>query len=111
MSFNSFLVKAFDALGPVRRIAVCEGDSLPPVLPWRGLILARDDGEDWSVGFHCPCGCRRRIELLLVAEARPRWDLTEDKKGRPTLSPSVWLKDGCRSHFWLRGGRIEWAKG
>ncbi|WP_245270056.1 DUF6527 family protein [Nitrobacter hamburgensis] len=58
----------------------------------------------------CPCGCGRRIELLLLAEARPRWSLTIDSRRRPTLVPSIWLEGECRSHFWVKQGRIVWAE-
>lgn len=96
-------------LGPRRRLRIIGGDSLPSCMPRRDVVLARDDGEDWCVGMRCPCGCGHMIELLVVAEAKPRWDVTVDAKGRPTLSPSVWLQKGCRSHFWLRNGRIHWC--
>lgn len=96
-------------LGPCRGLLIIDGDSLPPQLPKRDLVLARDDGEDWCVGMRCPCGCGHVIELLIVAEAKPRWDVSVDAKGRPTLTPSVWLKKGCRSHFWIRGGRVHWC--
>ena len=87
-----------------------DGDSLPDRLPARDLVLARDDDEDWCVGFRCPCGCWRTIEMLVIPEANPRWDLSLDAKGRPSLRPSVWLQTGCRSHFWVRGGRIAWCE-
>ena len=96
-------------LGPRRRLCVIEGDSLPSRMPWRDVVLARDDGEDWCVGMRCPCGCGHVIELLVVAEAKPRWEVAVDAKGRPTLSPSVWLQKGCRSHFWIRNGRVHWC--
>lgn len=92
-----------------RNLKVVAGDSLPKELPSRNLILAREADEDWSVGFLCPCGCGRRVELLLVEEAKPRWRLDMDEKGRPTLTPSVWLRGGCKSHFFLRKGRITWC--
>lgn len=72
-------------------------------------MLAREDGEDWCVGMRCPCGCGYVIELLVVAEARPRWDVKVDANGLPTLTPSVWLQKGCRSHFWIREGRTIWC--
>jgi hypothetical protein len=97
------------AVAPSRKLRVIEGDSLPEKLPRRDFILAREDGEDWCVGFHCPCGCGRRIELLVIPQARPRWDVQADSKKRVTLQPSVWLRDGCRSHFFVRHGRIEWC--
>ncbi|HTH10805.1 MAG TPA: DUF6527 family protein [Acidovorax sp.] len=59
--------------------------------------------------MRCPCGCGRKIELLLIKEAAPRWDLDLDQKGRPSLTPSVWLRDGCQSHFWIRKGKVRWC--
>lgn len=96
-------------VSPRRHLHIVEGDSLPVRLPKRDLVLARDDGEDWCVGMRCPCGCGYAIELLVVAEGMPRWDVTVDENGVPTLKPSVWLKKGCRSHFWVRDGRIHWC--
>jgi hypothetical protein len=94
---------------PRRRLIVVEGDSLPGRMPRRHLVLAREYGEDWCVGMHCPCRCGAIIELLVIKEANPRWDIVTDGKGHPYLSPSVWRKTGCRSHFWVRRGRIEWC--
>jgi Family of unknown function (DUF6527) len=104
-----WLRRLWDRLGPPRHLRVVADDSLPPTLPRRDLVLARDDGEDWCVGFRCPCGCGQVIELLVIPEAKPRWDLRVDANGAPTLVPSVWLQRGCRSHFWLRNGRVEWC--
>lgn len=95
---------------PARKLQIVEGDSLPAVLPYRDITLAREGGEDWCVGMRCPCGCGQIIELLLVQEASPRWSLKIGVYGLPTLAPSVWLQTGCRAHFWLRGGRVEWCE-
>lgn len=104
------LERRLATLVPPRRLEIISGDTLPDKLPRRALVLARDDGEDWCVGFRCPCGCGRKIELLLIKEARPRWDLTIDARRRPTLKPSVWLDTGCGSHFWIRNGRVQWCE-
>lgn len=101
--------RAWERIAPPRKLQVFEGDSLPQRLPRRDLVLARDGQEDWSVGMRCPCGCARRIELLVIPEAKPRWNLETDARGTATLSPSVWLKDGCRSHFRVRSGRVNWC--
>jgi hypothetical protein len=95
---------------PARRLRIVPGDSLPKRLPWRDVVLARDADEDWCIGMRCPCGCGSTIELLLIREAAPRWDVSIDAGDLPTLKPSVWRQTGCRSHFWLRGGRIEWCE-
>ena len=104
------IARAVDSWLPARRLVKVEGDTLPRTLPARNVVLAHDDGEDWVVGFRCPCFCGRVVELLVVPEARPRWDCVTDPKGRPTLTPSVWLRDGCKSHFFIRRGRVHWAR-
>lgn len=98
-----------DNYGPARKIRIICSDSLPSKLPYRDLVLAREDGEDWCVGMSCPCGCGDIIELLIVAEANPRWDVKVDEKQRPTLLPSIWRTSRCGAHFWIRNGRVAWA--
>lgn len=96
------------SVSPRRSVRIFEGDALPDKLPRRDLVLVRDDGDDWSVGLLCPCGCGTRLEMMVLKGVRPRWDVTIDRQGRPTLHPSVWLRTGCRSHFWIRQGKIVW---
>lgn len=91
-------------------LPVCKvGDLLPDALPRGKMVRMVDKGRDWSVGFTCPCGCAEPIELLLQASFDPHWLLREDAIGRPTLTPSVWRNEGCRSHFFVRRGRIIWV--
>jgi len=94
---------------PRRKVLIREGDTLPAVMPKLDLILLQDEGENWSVGFQCPCGCGDVIELLLLPNVKPRWDIKVDSRGYPTLSPSVWKTTGCKSHFWVQDGRIVWV--
>lgn len=97
------------ALSPARSLRIVDSDELPQRLPRRDLVLAREDGEDWCVGLKCPCGCGQRLEMMVLKDVRPRWDVRVDSRGRPTLHPSVWLREGCRSHFWVRSGKIVWC--
>ena len=96
-------------LTPRRQLVIIDGDTLPAELPERDLVLARDDGEDWSIGMTCPCGCGERLELMLLANVKPRWSVAVDATQLPSLHPSVWLQSGCRSHFWLRAGKVYWC--
>lgn len=91
------------------RIVRVDGDEMPKALPARTLVVLDDEGEPWSAGMKCPCGCGRVLEVMLLAEVKPRWDVEVDARGRPSLRPSVWVADGCRSHFWLRSGRVHWC--
>lgn len=109
MILVGWIRRLWDRYGPARKLMIVEGDELPPRLPSRDLVLVRDDGEDWSVGFQCPCGCSETIELIVLDGAKPRWDIKIDAARRPTLHPSVWRQRGCRSHFWVRQGRIHWC--
>jgi hypothetical protein len=103
-----WMLKLFEFLLPARRLIIIDGDTPSEKVPWRNLVLAREDGEDWAVAFKCPCGCGKRLELLLVKEAKPNWSLTFNGDS-PTLHPSVWLKSGCKSHFWVKKGKVIWC--
>ncbi len=94
---------------PYRSLLVIAGDGLASSPPTRDLVLLTEDGEPWSVVMMCPCGCGQRVELPLLQEASPRWNLQVDKLKRPTLHPSVWLRDGCRSHYFIRSGKVVWV--
>lgn len=98
-----------DWLTPRRKVNIWTGDILPAVLPARDLVLLEDNGENWSVGFRCPCGCGDVIELFLLPEVKPRWDIEIDARRHPSLSLSVWKATGCKSHFWVKQGKIIWV--
>jgi hypothetical protein len=97
------------ALTPRRSLVVVEGDMLPNRLPLWNLVTARDGDEEWSVGLRCPCGCGQRLEMMLLKGVKPRWDISVNPKGHVSLHPSVWLREGCRSHFWVKAGKIVWC--
>jgi hypothetical protein len=62
---------------------------------------------EFSTTSHlCCCGCGSRVVLPLHPTA---WRLTYDGKAI-SMSPSVgsWTFP-CRSHYWIRANRIEWA--
>ncbi|TIU41893.1 MAG: hypothetical protein E5W28_01815, partial [Mesorhizobium sp.] len=92
-----------------RKVVFYESDELPKELPDFDIAVAREGGQLWVAGMLCPCGCQRRVELMLLNEVRPRWRLRVDDGNHPTLSPSVWLAEGCRSHFWITRGQIHWC--
>lgn len=97
-------------LAPRRSLKIVEGDMLPSKLPRRNLVMARDSGEEWSIGMRCPCGCGQRLEMMLLKGVKPRWSASVDCRGHVTLHPSVWLQKGCKSHFWVRSGKIVWCE-
>lgn len=99
----------YDCFKPCLQVVQIEGDTLPKKFGRHKLIHLIDDGDSWSAGFYCPCGCGDVLEIALLYGVKPRWELTTDCKGRPTLYPSIWRKTGCQSHFWIRQGRVQWC--
>lgn len=65
-------------------------------------------GPKWAC-LMCPCGSREVVRLALGRDIHPVWSLHVDLLGRPTLSPSIWQRDGCRCHFWIQNGQIAWC--
>jgi hypothetical protein len=80
----------------------------PDLLVPNRLYAVGENGHLWHAVLLCPCGCGERISLNLLTDDTPCWTL-KNASGVPTLHPSVWRHVGCRSHFFLRGGRIEWC--
>jgi hypothetical protein len=82
---------------------------LPVQIPeWNIFIIADGICPD-SLAFKCPCGCDTTIFLNLLFDAKPRWKYYITKKGNISISPSVWRKVGCKSHFYIRESRISWC--
>jgi len=73
------------------------------------LYVIEDTGRPWAAAMACPCGCGAPLHMNLIPDAKPVWTLKIEADGAPTLAPSVWRRDGCHSHFFVRRGRIEWA--
>lgn len=80
-------------------------DALKPLT----IYLAGEDGHLWGAALLCPCGCGERIELNLLQQVRPCWTMESHVNGTVTLTPSVWRQKGCRSHFFIRVGRVDWC--
>lgn len=84
-------------------------EDLPDDLKPLKLYLAGDPKNPWAAAMLCPCRCGARIELNLLQAAKPCWRAEAHRDGTASLWPSVWRQKGCRSHFFLRQGQIEWC--
>lgn len=73
------------------------------------LYVIGENGHWWFAAVRCPCGCDAILHMNLLPDARPRWKLTLHYDKTATLHPSVWRTKDCRSHFFIRKGRIEWC--
>lgn len=101
------LAARFDRSPPLR---VVRADELLEHLLPAHLYVVGERGEDWFAAISCPCGRGATIDLNLVPPGRPFWRLTIHADGSPSLSPSVSRQVDCRAHFFVRGGRIVWAR-
>ncbi|WP_369412160.1 DUF6527 family protein [Acuticoccus yangtzensis] len=72
------------------------------------VLVVRDPSDKWAC-FPCPCGCGETTKLSLNPTRKPGWQIRIDRLNRPTISPSVRQTSGCLSHYWVRGGRVEWC--
>lgn len=90
------------------RLRTVHVEELPDRVEAATLYVLGEKHHVWSAALQCPCRCRAVIQLSLLPDAEPRWSLTTHGDGSVTLHPSIWRQKGCRSHFFIRRGRIEW---
>jgi hypothetical protein len=74
------------------------------------LYVTQQAGHPAFGAMACPCGCGETLNLRFFGERRPRWSVRWDRRRRPTVRPSVWRQSGCRSHFHLTAGRVDWCE-
>jgi hypothetical protein len=80
---------------------------VPASLPRHELVLiGAPDRLKWAL-FECPCGNGHRLVVNLDAVRTPKWTIALTP--RPTLSPSVDVRDRRRCHFLLQEGRVRWV--
>lgn len=84
-------------------------EELPDELDRKSVYLVGENNHLWFAAMLCPCGCGSVLQMGLMAAQRPRWTVVEHNDGTVSLHPSVWRIVGCKSHFWLRRGKINWC--
>ena len=85
-------------------------EALPSSLESETIYICGEDNQEWFVAFLCPCGCRETIQLSVLPNTKPKWELTKHIEGTISLHPSVWRTKGCKSHFFVQKGHIRWAE-
>lgn len=62
---------------------------------------------DYRSSVHlCPCGCGDKV-FLPIAETSAKdnhWGLIGN-----SFSPSIQKLTGCKSHYWIKNGLVQWA--
>lgn len=72
------------------------------------LIVGHENFPKWAL-LRCPCGCNEVLTLSLMGNYKPNWQFNLDEWHKVSLSPSVWKTDGCKSHFFIKHGKVVWA--
>lgn len=87
---------------------VCEAYDLPESIGKRTVFIIGNQENPWLLAFQCPCGCKNIIQLNLLYDVYPNWSYSINRK-KITVRPSIWRKHGCKSHFFLKNGKILWV--
>ena len=92
---------------PLKTVKV---EELPEELAIKSIYVAGQGNYLWFAAMLCPCGCSEILYMSLMTDGHPRWNLTDHADGTVSLHPSVWRTKGCRSHFFMKHGLVEWCR-
>lgn len=85
----------------VERMEAVPVDLAPPTLEPGKLYVSRK----YKAAVHtCCCGCGAKVITPL---SREEWQVQETARG-VSVSPSIGNARPCRSHYWIREGRVLW---
>ncbi len=71
-------------------------------------LVGSGEHVKWAY-LRCPCPRADVVRLNLIENQTPSWHAAINKRGEPTISPSIRQLDGCFSHFWIQSGRVIWC--
>ena len=58
----------------------------------------------------CPCGCGEEVSIPFeINRSSPHAWTLGGQTTEPTFSPSLQNRFECKSHYFIRSGKIEWA--
>jgi hypothetical protein len=104
--FNHFIAWLFNKEKLYRSNYVADVPKNPE--PYKVYVLGGTTTPFLSV-IRCPCGCGESLHMNLLKSRAPCWDLCVADNNIVTFKPSLWKKTGCRSHFHLINGKVEWV--
>lgn len=109
--FKKLVSRLVRALGFDRSVyqTIIVRETLPTHLSKHVLYIVEEDGYLEQAALLCPCGCGRILHMNLLKDERPCWQLIIHDDKTASLHPSVWRKTDCRSHFWIKKGKIYWV--
>jgi hypothetical protein len=84
------------------RYRLIEVEELPEALETGALYWSKE----YAISAHlCACGCG---DVIYLPIGPVDYSISADTHG-PTLMPSVGNWNVCNAHYWIIGGKVEWA--
>src|SRR5690606_29787732 len=83
---------------------------LPGVIKDNVIYLEGNESLNnfWYALMKCPCGCKEKIMLNLMDDATPYWSV-KVADSKVSITPSIWRKINCESHFWFTNNEVIWV--
>lgn len=85
-------------------------EDLPKCLDVDRVYVAGVPANAWVAAMLCPCGCGDTLHMNLLKSQRPCWTVSVGEGGAVSFHPSLWRKTNCKSHFFLKKGRVQWVR-
>lgn len=99
-----------DLFNPSKTFIVEEIEDIQLITPKsKHIYIEKRGGKNRWLHILCPSGCGELISVNLMKSIYPNWKVTRNRNNTVTLFPSIDKVDGCRSHFFIRESKIEWA--
>jgi len=68
------------------------------------------DSRLHAVIFLCPCNCGELVAFPTQgSELESYWKADFGTQGLLTMTPSIKMESGCKSHYTIRNGMVEWC--
>jgi len=109
-SFLKWLARWFGFRTEAERWKAIYSEDEPDQVSFGHVFVVGEQGHHWQAIMQCPCRCGARIQLCLLQGVRPSWRVHVASNQCVTLRSSIWRTTGCRSHFFVRNGEIEWCR-
>lgn len=92
----------------IDKVIVCA--ELPEIIDDNIIYIMIDEDEYCYLMMKCPCGCGADINLSLIKELTPKWIIRPHIDGTISITPSIWRKWKCKSHFFYKRGKTKWCR-
>lgn len=83
-------------------------DDVPDSPKEKVLYFIGEDDYYWQFIMLCPCGCNSLLHMNLIEDYYPSWSYKVDDN-LISVTPSVDRTVGCKSHFFIKSGKLIWA--